>query len=323
MNFNPQLKDLVEIFDGNSRFDLNGQTLFFRHFSLRDQSLVGEFYEKHRLKAMSLGIESEEEVRARVKRDNDWSDDDDLKISELENYIANLETTKKHIILPSQKESHQNLINEERVKLAKLLIERDEIFGKTAEEYASKKANEEFLRLLIFDDPKCTRVTYTREEFDEVPSDILGQINAAYFTVNQRFIDEEIQKLVLQDCFNMYLSFCENPYDFFGKRVYELSAYQMKLVIYGRIFNNIFQYHDDLPDYLRKDPKGIFEFVEAKKTRENFEAGADDSATVLFGATSKDLDVLDPSAKKISLTDALAKNGGTLNMEQMMELMNN
>jgi beta-galactosidase beta subunit len=323
VNFNPQLKDLVEIFDGNSRFDLNGQTLFFRHFSLRDQSSIGEFYEKHRKRAISRGIESEEEVRSRVKRDNDWSDEEDLKIAELESYVNNLETTKKHIILPSQKEAHQKLIDDERMKLAKLMLERDEIFGRTAEEYASKKANEEFLRLLIYNDPECRDITYNQDKFDDLSVDILTQINNAYYVINQRFIDDCIQKLVLQDCFNMYLSSCENPYHFFGKYIYQLSAYQMKLLIYGRIFNNIFQYHEDLPDYLRKDPKGIFEFVEAKKAREGFEASGDDSATVLFGATQKDLEVLDPTAKKISLSDALSKNGGTLNMEQMMALMNN
>jgi hypothetical protein len=42
---------------------------------------------------------------------------------------------------------------------------------------------------------------------------------------------------------------------------------------------------------------------------------------MVFGATSEDLDTLDPSARKISLSDQIAKNGGSLNMEDMIKLM--
>ena len=95
----------------------------------------------------------------------------------------------------------------------------------------------------------------------------------------------------------------------------------MKLLLYGRIFNNIFQYHDDIPDDIRKDPKAIFDFVDSKKTRENFQSQNKDGATAIFGATSKDLDILDPSARKVSLADEIKKNGGSLSMDQMIELM--
>ena len=42
---------------------------------------------------------------------------------------------------------------------------------------------------------------------------------------------------------------------------------------------------------------------------------------MLFGATKKDIDILDPSAKKLSLSEEIAKNGGTLSMDQMIKLM--
>ena len=48
----------------------------------------------------------------------------------------------------------------------------------------------------------------------------------------------------------------------------------------------------------------------------------DGGATAVFGATSKDLDILDPTARKISLSEEIKKNGGSLDMEQMIKLMN-
>ena len=42
----------------------------------------------------------------------------------------------------------------------------------------------------------------------------------------------------------------------------------------------------------------------------------------LVGATGEDLDYYDPSAKKMSLAEELKKNGGKMNAQQMMALMN-
>jgi hypothetical protein len=42
---------------------------------------------------------------------------------------------------------------------------------------------------------------------------------------------------------------------------------------------------------------------------------------VVFGATKEDLKQIDPNARTISLEDAVRQNGGSLNMEQMMKLM--
>ena len=38
-------------------------------------------------------------------------------------------------------------------------------------------------------------------------------------------------------------------------------------------------------------------------------------------ATKEDLKQIDPNARTISLEDAVRQNGGSLNMEQMMKLM--
>jgi hypothetical protein len=151
----------------------------------------------------------------------------------------------------------------------------------------------------------------------------LNTLNLEYFKISDKFSDKQIQKIVLQDFFNMYLSSCENPQVFFGKHITQLSAYQMKLLLYGRIFNNIFQYHDDIPADIKQDPDEIFKFVDLKKTRDQYQSKVkDDSTSVIFGATKEDLDILDPEAKRISLSEEIAKNGGSLNMEQMIQLMN-
>jgi hypothetical protein len=322
VNYNSLLLSLIEIFDGYSRFDFNGQTLFFRHFCLRDQYLISSNYEKYKSIAINKGIETEAEIYERLKKDETWTEDDNLKIAELETYISNLKKTKKKLFLPSQMEQHQKIIDEEQEKLNNLNNRKRELVSVTAESYANKMANEEFLRLLIHEDAVSKKLRFSEEEFGELDSSEIKIISSAYLEASERFSEDNIQKIVLEDFFNMYLSCCENAHAFYGKFIHELTAFQMKLLLFGKIFNNIFQYNDDIPESIRKNPKAIFNFIESKKTREKYQAEASDSdGSMIFGATQQDIEILDPNAKKPSLSSLIEKNGGSLSMEQMMNLL--
>lgn len=322
MNYNPLIENFIEIFDGKTAFDFFGQRLFFRHFTIRDQHKIGSFFEKYKVRALKKGIETEKQVYERLRSEGDWTDNDDLKIAELEEYISNLRKTKDKILLPSQKDAHQKLINDEDLKLKILLNKKIELVGTTVESYAEKMSNEEFLRILVYEDEDLKKLKFSDEDFGALTNSELSELTSCYLRISEKFSDITIQTVVLQDFFSMYMSWCENSYNFFGKFMHQLTSFQMKLLIYGKIFHNIFQYHDDIPDHLRKDPKAIFDFVDSKKSRERFQSSTkDDSATMLFGATQKDVEILDPSAKKVSLTDQINKNGGILTMDQMIDLM--
>jgi hypothetical protein len=144
----------------------------------------------------------------------------------------------------------------------------------------------------------------------------------SYYTIISKYNDEHIQHAVLQDSFSLYLAHCEKPFDFFATPITKLSIYQLKLIAYGRMFLNIFQNVDKIPDSIRKDPDALINFAESSRNKEKLTSKMkDNSATAVFGATKEDLDFVDPEAKKLSLKDVLAKNGGQLNMEQMMEIM--
>lgn len=322
MSYNPLIYTLTQIFDGYTRFDCDGQTLFFRHFSIRDQGNLNFTYKKYFDIAIKKGIETKEEIYKRLIDSDQWSDQEDVKISELEHYISNLKKTREQIFLPSQKEKHDNLIKEEQEKLNLLLNKKNELVSVTAETFANKVCNEEFVRLLIYEDFNLSKLKYNHDQFGEISIEKLNFFNSEHLKINQEISEETIQKIVLEDFFAMYISLCENPHAFFGKPVHELSVFQLKLIFYGKVFNNIFQNYDDIPAEIRKNPEEIFKFIDRKKTREKFQSSnADKDGSIVFGATREDLDILDPSARKISLSEQIAKNGGSLSMEDMIKLM--
>lgn len=322
MNCNNLLPSLIDIIDGSTKFLFNDETLYFRHFDLKSQNLISSSYEKYKKIALKRGLELEEDVYKRLEQDKIWSKKDDLEIEDLEKYISNLKKTKEKIFLPSKQRIHQNLIDEESAKLNILISRKHELISVTAESYANKMANEEFIRLLIYKDEELSQLRFTEKEFGELHHSDIIDISNSYMEITKKFSEENIQKIVLEDFFNIYLSYCEDAQSFFGKTIVKLSAYQIKLLIYGKIFYNIFQYNDDIPENLRKNPEAIFSFIDSKKKRDKFEQDTKDAdGTILFGATSQDVGILDPNAKKVSLQDELAKNGGSLNMDEMIKLM--
>ncbi len=322
MNDNLYIEIVNEIFDGHTRFDFKGQTVFLRHFCLRDQEYLNKSFERHKNRAISKGIQEEKDVLARLQKDGTWTLEDEGKVSELESYIQTLEKTKSKLPLPSQRESHQKLIDEEKAKLLELKIQKKELVGKTATEYANNRSNEDFLRNLLYKDENCKSLFFSDDDFGELENDDLSSLMNSYYEIMNKFSDENIQHAVLQDCFSLYLSHCEKPWDFFAKPLVKFSLYQLKLVAYGRMFLNIFQNVDKIPDSIRKDPKALMDFAESSRNKEKLSNSAkDNSATALFGAKKEDLDFVDPEAKKVSLSELLKKNNGQLNMEQMMEVM--
>ena len=313
-----------EIFDGYTELNYFGTPVYLKHFSIRDQRYIHRFYEKYKSIASSRGIPQEKEMLLQLRNDGLWSDEDDLKIINLESEIESLKQTKKSLSLPSQKESFQKDIDEKTQELFKIKLNRKEIVGKTAEDYGSSRSNEEFIRYIIYKDPELKDHLFTDEEFINLDDDKIAELLNQYSKCTNKLTEDVIQECVLRDFFNMYLSQTEDISAFYGKPIIHLSVFQLKLAIYARIFSNIFQYHDDVPDSIKKDPSALLRFAESKKTSKEGRSSSRDTdggATAVFGATREDLEFVDSNAKKISLSDELAKQGGVMDMEQLMKLM--
>lgn len=320
MSYNQQISSLIDIFNGFSSITFNDENLFLKHFCLRDQYNISKAYIEYLEIAKKRGLELESVAYEKMLNSKEWTDEDDLQEMQLKKYVSNLKITKNKLLLPSEKENHQKIIDEEEAKLLALTNKKNELLGLTAENFANKMANEEFLRMLIYKDKSLKKLRFSKIEFGELKTEDVISLSNKYSEISKSLNDDSIQNIILQDFFNVYFSYCENAKDFFGKPINKLSAFQMKLSLYSKILNNIFQYHDDIPEYMRKDAKSIFLFVESKKNREKLQR-SDGAGSAIFGATKQDMDILDPSAKKPSLSSLIEKNGGSLNMEQMMNLM--
>jgi len=309
-----------EVFDGYTEVVYNGYPVYIKHFNIRDQRYIQKYYEKYKNIAEKKGLENENQRLVATKADDIWSNDDDLKIFNLEEEIKNLVQTQKNIYLPSQKQLMAQDIEQKRSEVFTLKYKKKEIIGKTAEDYASTRSSEEMLRYFIFKDKELTVNLFTEEEFSE-----LDDVDMLFFSRKQNEISERLSELnlqtaVLRPFFSMYLSLCENIRDFYGIAIVKLSVYQLKTALFARMFYNIFQYVEDIPDYIKNDPEKLLAYSDSQKNKGSSGIREDSDASAIFGATKEDMKALAGNANAISLSDELEKNGGSLTMEQMMKL---
>tara|TARA_Y100001938_G_scaffold146474_1_gene225383 strand:+ start:2082 stop:3065 length:984 start_codon:yes stop_codon:yes gene_type:complete len=311
-----------EAFDGYSEILLDDKPAYIKHVSLQDQRHLHKYYEKYKTLALSKGLETEKERTAYVIEEGIWTQEDDFKISSLELEIENLKKTQTQLPLPSQREEMGNTIAERSAELAELTKDRREVIGKTAEEYAMSRSGDEVLRFLLFKDKKLTENLYTEKEFGELEAWEVAKINLFQSQIGERFSDAKIQEAVLRPFFSMYLSLCENVGAFYSKPITALSIYQLRVVLFGRMFFNIFQNTDDIPDNIKQDPEKLLAFSESQNNKDKRKTGIreDADASMVFGATAEDMKTLDAPQGNEELSAEAEKHGGQLNMEQMMRL---
>ena len=111
--------------------------------------------------------------------------------------------------------------------------------------------------------------------------------------------------------------------DFFGIPVVKLNNFQLNLLIYTRIFKNIFEMNDDIPDKIKKDPEALLDYANSSEAREEVKSkmNASSSASTIVGATKEDLEELGMNTSSgTSLHEAAKKKGGSLSMKDLMDI---
>mgnify|MGYP003110726338 CR=1 FL=1 len=309
-----------EAFDGYTEERLGDRTVYIKHVNIRDQRYLHKYYEKYKKKALDKGVETEEQRIKYVLKEGLWEEKDDMQIQSLDFEIDNLKKTVNQLILGSQRQKYREEIDKKTEEVISLKGKRKEVIGKTAEDYATARSGDEVLRFLLFKNKELTEHFFTESEFDDLEAWEIGALTKMHSDIQSRLSDKIIQEAVLRPFFSMYLSLCEDAYGFYRKPITELTIYQLRVVLYGRMFFNIFQFTEDIPDNIRDDPEKLLAYSESKKNNSNNPVRDDAAGSAVFGATDQDVKELGGTSGTVSLTEEAKKHGGTLNMEQMMRL---
>ena len=311
-----------EIIKGYSKRRFKSSPIFIKHLGISEKAFFDyrfrEFYEY----AISSGIPSEDEALKRAIEEQFWSQKEEDSIDISKKYIDRLILTKKNLIRKLEIESISNQIDEERQKLAKKLSERKDVIGKTAEEYASNRSNDYIIYESLFSDETLTKRVFTEADFEEMTYEDLVEYILFFNEYMDEYKEYNLQKIALLDFFQPYYLVLDQPMQLWGKPMVYLSDFQVRTTIYGKIFKNIFETNEHIPDNVKNDPDKLFEYTDRSKAKKTFESKQKNkdkaSAEAVFGATKEEIEEMRGAGGK-SLNQVM-KGKKVMNMEELMKL---
>jgi hypothetical protein len=318
-------RNFVEIIDGCSTAFINHKRVFIQHKKISDVVDYDLVYQNFLDYAINKGMPEQKDVLNEQIEAGEWDPRDDETIEEREHFIKNLKATKSEMVLQSVKDTLQSQIEDAESYVLVLKNKKEAIISNSAERYATNRANDYYITKSFYKDVNQKEPLYTEEEFEFLDDEVLTSMISAYNDFNSRFSEESIQGLAIQDFFKTYYSFSETSSDFYGKPVVALTNFQLHLIIYTKIFKNIFETNKDIPERIKSNPSALMDYAEGKSKRDKVESKLKSNksgVSSIVGATKEDyadMGVETESGQKTMHQAAKAK-GGRLSMKDLMDL---
>jgi len=320
----PYRKNLVEIIDGSSTAFIGSQRVFIKHKNVSDVVDYEIIFDNFLERATARGLPTEEQVLEDLNTSEIWTEADEEYIRTQKQYIEGLRLSKGNLYVESAKESINRQLEEAERDLNDHLQKKRDLTANCAETYSYNRANDYYILRSFYKDKETNEPLYTEKEFEYLDNKILAQVITAYNDFHGKFSEEQIMELVVQDFYKIYYSFCETATDFFGAPVAKLTNFQLNLLIYTRIFKNIFEQNNDIPERMMKDPKALLDFAASADSREKAKSQLNKEGSAgasVVGATAQDLSDLGlASESQKTMTQAAKEKGGSLSMKDLMDL---
>ena len=317
-------KTFRDVVRGYSTTILDEEFVYVKHLTPHDQVELEEIEKKYFDAALRRGVPTESDMLAFLQQEGDWTGKDEEELKKKERFLSSLRDAKSKMVLKSEVDRQQAVIEAEVAAINEKTSLRMSLIGNTCERYAKERLNDFYMIKSFYKDKDLLIPLFGEDEFDELENQDLKKIVLRYNELFQNFSEENIQYTILEDFYNPYLSFAEDSMQFYGKPFCNLTYNQIRLIVYTRVFKNIFDNNENIPDNIRKDPAKLLDFggsskEERDKAKDKLNQG---SAGTLVGAKDEDYEYLGVDKPKggVSLHEEAKKKGGTLNMEDLMKL---
>jgi hypothetical protein len=313
-----------DVVRGFSTATLEQDFVYIKHLTPHDQVELEEIEEKYFEIALRKGVPTEEDMLEYLRQEGQWSNADDKFIVDKQLFIENLKNAKNKMVLKREIDKQSNLIQKETQLLEQKQIEKISLIGNTCEKYAKDRLNDFYMIKSFYVDRELSEPLFSQDKFDELDNHDIKKVVYKYNEIFESFSEESIQYTILEDFYNPYLSFAEDSMQFYGKPFCELTYNQIRLIVYTRVFKNIFDSNENIPEGIRKDPAKLLDFgsssrEERDKAKDKLSQG--DGGTIV-GAKAEDYEYLgvEKPRNAVNLHEEAKKKGGTLNMEDLMKL---
>jgi hypothetical protein len=301
-----------------------GDVVYIKHLNPHDQVELEEIQQRYFDEAKARKVPTEEEMLELLKKDETWTEKDEELIMKGEDFVKRLQQGLTKIVLKKQIDHQTKLLEKEKSKIENKKQEKQNLLGNTCEKYAKERLNDYYMIVSFFKDKDLNEPLYSEEEFNYISVNQLQHIVSIYNEIFEGFSEEGIQHTVLDDFYSPYLGFADDSMQFFGIPFCQLTYNQIRLIVYTRVFRNIFEQNQNIPEQIKKDPQKLLDYgsisrEERDSMKEKLSHG---DGSTLVGATKEDYEYLGVEERVggVDLAEEVRKKGGTLNMEDLMKL---
>ena len=320
----------IDILKGYSLSYYKSNKLYFKHNTSFDSGEIDHLKQEFIEKAKRNGLPTEDQKEEYLILEGIWSKESNEKIKKLKSDISTLRQTKSKLFKSDDINEFNRQIDEKKLELITLTVERKDLLGFTVEDYANKKINEYYMFNSLFKDKNLKDRYFSEQEFDELENKDISEILNIYNDINKNFVETNLKKISLSSYYLSLFNLCdENAYNLYGKPIIYLTFYQMEIFGYARYFKNALSEakHKPANEYY-EDPEKLIEWLESSKNVEEVLTKSENSssktegaiATSIVGAKKEDLAKIGKDENSVSLHKEAQKKGGVLSMEDLMKM---
>lgn len=320
----------IDILKGYSLSYYKSNKLYFKHNTSFDSGEIDHLKQEFIEKAKRNGLPTEDQKEEYLISESIWSKESNEKIKKLKSDISTLRQTKSKLFKSDDINEFNRQIDQKKLELMTLTVERKDLLGFTVEDYANKKINEYYMFNSLFKDKNLKDRYFSEQEFDELENKDISEILNIYNDINKNFVETNLKKIALSSYYLSLFNLCdENAYNLYGKPIIYLTFYQMEVFGYARYFKNALSEAKHKPsDEYYEDPDKLIEWLESSKNVEEVLSKNENNqkktegaiATSIVGAKKEDLAKIGKDENGISLHKEAQKKGGTLSMEDLMKM---
>lgn len=320
--YNDILNERTEIAQDNKKY-------YFKHLTEKEIGQTNNIYVNEFEKAKARGLLPEKEKISLLESQGIWTLKEEDNLLYLKEELSNLEATKSKLIIKSQISSVQEKIDAKNKEYKKILSQREEAVGVTAEDFAFKKSNEYILYISLYKDPELKNKFFeTENDFWERDALNLLELFALYKLYLESFSILNLKKIAVAPFFmNIFLLSEDNVYNFYGKSIINLSQYQIDLFSLARGYkNNLIKIGQNPPNNY-KSYQELLDWYESNTSLSNIKnnknLSKEKSGQTYIGATQEELKkiaAIEGASKTIDLNAEADKLGGNLSFNEILKI---
>lgn len=293
-----------DIIAGFSVFDFGSRRVYIKHFSDLDLAKFDNECQDLKKEAELRKIPTEKEKLKFLHETENWTKEEEDSFLSIEKKIQENERKINKIFLKSQKKGIEKEIEKLKKEYKDLQTQRDDLIGITVERYVSKKRGEELLRKGLFKEKELINLLFSKEEYEEMDDEEYISLISDHNFFMLRFSEDNLKKIAATPFFlNAFMLAKDSVFEFYGKRILDLTYFQQYLFSKGIFYKNILSQPDrNIPEECHEDlDKMVLWFESAssssKAAAQGPKAGSitgknNTVATALVGATKEELNAV-------------------------------